>query len=63
MKALKMLAVAALVLAPVTAVAAPASAATAGSQLISKGGAVATPAGWGNDLSIWFCKNYGLACG
>ncbi|MFJ2619877.1 hypothetical protein [Glutamicibacter sp. NPDC087344] len=60
MKALKMLAVAALVLAPITAVAAPASA-DSGSTVIG-GGAVATPAGWGTDLSNWFCKHYGISC-
>jgi len=59
MKGLKMLAVAALVLAPLTAVAAPASAAQ--SQQVS-GGSVATPAGIGEDFGLWLCRNYGLSC-
>ena len=65
MKTLKMLAVAALVIAPVTAVAAPASAATpaaAGSSLSEQGVNVVSPAGWGTDLSNWFCKHYGISC-
>lgn len=59
MKGLKMLAVAALALAPLTAVAAPASAAQ--SQSIGSG-SVATPAGWSADFSKWMCNNYGVAC-
>ncbi|MCS3493480.1 methionine-rich copper-binding protein CopC [Arthrobacter sp. JUb119] len=59
MKGLKMLAVAALVLAPLTAVAAPASAA---SSPASSSGNVATPAGFGSAFSEWFCKRYGVAC-
>lgn len=58
MKALKMLAVAALALAPLTAVAVPAS---AQSQSIGSG-SVATPAGWGADFSKWVCINYGVGC-
>jgi len=58
MKALKMLAVAALVLTPLTAVAAPASADSG--QIGS--GSVATPAGWGADFGMWLCKHYGVSC-
>lgn len=60
MKGLKMLAVAALALAPLTAVAAPASADTVSGF---ESGNVATPAGWGSDFSRWFCEHYGVACG
>jgi len=59
MKGLKMLAVAALVLAPLTAVAAPASAATSSAQ---RSGAVATPAGFGSAFSEWICNRYGVGC-
>lgn len=59
MKTLKMLAVAALALAPLTAVAVPASAAQ--SQSIGSG-SVATPAGWGADFSKWVCIHYGVGC-
>jgi len=59
MKGLKMLAVAALVLAPLTAVAAPASAAQ-GQQI--SGGSVATPAGVGEDFGKWLCAHYGVSC-
>lgn len=61
MKALKILAVAALVAAPL-AVAAPATAAPVAESTYS-GLAVATPAGWGTDFSNWVCKHYGVACG
>jgi len=60
MKALKILAVAALVAAPLAA-AAPATAAPVAESTYS-GLAVATPAGWGNDFSIWLCRNYNVAC-
>ncbi|WP_313813919.1 hypothetical protein [Glutamicibacter sp.] len=56
-----MLAVAALVIAPVTAVAAPASAA-AGSSLEQQGVNVVSPAGWGADFAAWMCRNYGVSC-
>jgi hypothetical protein len=60
MKALKILAVAALVAAPL-AVAAPATAAPVAESTYS-GLAVATPAGLGDDFSKWVCNRWGLAC-
>lgn len=54
-----MLAVAALALAPLTAVAAPASAAQG--QTISSG-SVATPAGFSTDFAKWLCHRYGVSC-
>lgn len=60
MKALKILAIAAFVAAPL-AVAAPATAAPVAESTYSSV-PVATPAGIGDDFSKYVCKRWGVAC-
>ncbi|MCW4465849.1 hypothetical protein OK351_10065 [Glutamicibacter sp. MNS18] len=61
MKLAKLLAIAALAIAPIAAIqtAVPAEAAAA----TVSGPPVAEPAGISTEFSKWVCKNFGIACG